>query len=284
MISEKAKRKFGLFVDPFADDVQGPEDVFFGDEQRYVREAMWQAVNQARFVAVIGESGSGKSVLRRDLIERIRREGHQITLVHPASIDKRTLTASAISEAIVCACSLDAPCRTREARDRQVARVLTASSSAGNRHALVIEEAHDLPVTVLKQLKRYYEIEDGFKRLLGIVLIGQPELRRNLDERVNWDAREVIRRCEIATLGPLDGAVGDYLHAKFRRLSRDPADIYTADVPAALQARLTLTDRQTNRTESQVYPLTVNNAMRRAMNLAADIGEARVTAEIVRGI
>ncbi len=45
---------------------------------------------------------------------------------------------------------------------------------------LVIEEAHGLPTATLKHLKRFFELEDGFKKLLGIVLIGQTELRMNL--------------------------------------------------------------------------------------------------------
>ena len=287
MLSQRAREHFRLAADPFLDDVLEPADVFLGDEQRYVREAMWQAATRRGFLAVIGESGAGKSVLRRLMINRIRREQHPITLIQPFSVDKGALTASAISEAIVGACSLEAPKRTIEARDRQVARVLSASAEAGNKHVLLLEEAHDLRIGTLKKLKCYWEQEapDGLSRLLGVILVGQPELRAKLDERVNWEAREVIRRCVIAELAPLRAQdVSDYLALKFRRIGAAPEAVFTPDVPAAIAARLTDYDRTTQRAVSRVYPLSINNLLKRAANQAAEFGEPRVTREIVEGL
>ena len=68
---------------------------------------------------------------------------------------------------------------------------------------LMIEEAHDLSIPTLKYLKRFWELEDGFKKLLAIVLIGQVEMKAKLDESQNWEAREVIRRIEVLELKPL---------------------------------------------------------------------------------
>ena len=39
------------------------------------------------------------------------------------------------------------------------------SSEAGYSHLLIIEEAHSLPIATLKQLKRFFELEDGYKNL-----------------------------------------------------------------------------------------------------------------------
>ncbi len=39
------------------------------------------------------------------------------------------------------------------------------ASKGGQRHVLIIEEAHDLSVHTLKYLKRFWELEDGFKKL-----------------------------------------------------------------------------------------------------------------------
>src|SRR5690606_17701322 len=54
MLSAQAKRHFSLFRDPFVDDVQGPEDLFLSADQRYVREAMYQAARAGGwFIAVV---------------------------------------------------------------------------------------------------------------------------------------------------------------------------------------------------------------------------------------
>jgi type II secretory pathway predicted ATPase ExeA len=296
MLSQDTLRGFQLGADPFSDEIQGIADVYLGADQAYIREAMWQAATRAGFVAVIGESGAGKSVLRRYLTNRIYQEKQPITLIRPASLDTRELTAQAISEAIICACSGEPPRRTREARDRQLHRVLVGSWEAKNRHVLVIEEAHDLRIGTLKLLKRYWELEapDGFTRLLGVILIGQPELRAKLDERVHWDAREVIRRCEVATLNPLPiQEVTDYLRHKLTRAGVDPARIYAPDVPGAIARRLCDHDERGQLKGNGCWPLSVNNVLKRAMNAAIDYGVTHdnsstgrplVTAAVVEGL
>lgn len=173
MLSQQAKRHFNLFQDPFLDDVQGPDDVFLDSEQRYIRESMYQAAKHGGFLAVIGESGAGKTTLRKDLIERISRDKVPITIVQPRIIDKGRLSAGAICDSIIHDVSQEFPGRSLEAKARQIETLLTGSSRAGNHHALIIEEAHDLSVSTLKYLKRFWELEDGFKRLMGIILIGQ---------------------------------------------------------------------------------------------------------------
>lgn len=284
MLSQEAKRHFQLFRDPFLDDVQGPEDVFLDENHRYIREAMFQAAKHGGFIAVIGESGAGKTVLRKDLIERVARDKANITILQPLSIDKTRLNAAHISDAIIGDMSSQSPKRTMEAKTRQIYALLKGSSRAGNAHVLLIEEAHDLPIQTLKYLKRFWEMEDGFKRLMGIILIGQPELKAKLDERVNWEAREVIRRCEIAELRPIDKGLEAYLQLKFKRINADISRVLAPNAYQAIRDRLAQPVRGSTRTISQIYPLVINNCLIRAMNLAAEIGAPLVDADVIRAI
>ena len=80
-LTPAARKHFGLFRDPFADDLQTHEDVFLTDDVRYVRETLWHTARHGGFVAITGESGAGKSTLRRDLIDRIARENQQIVVI-----------------------------------------------------------------------------------------------------------------------------------------------------------------------------------------------------------
>lgn len=282
MLSAAAKKLFSLFRDPFSDDVQGPDDIYLSADQRYIREAMLSTAKHGGFLAVVGESGAGKTVLRKDLIDRISRDNHPISIIQPRSIDKGKLTARAIFEAIVSDMQPDAKIKqSNEANARQAERLLRESSRSGNTHALVIEEAHDLSIQTLKSLKRFWEMEDGFKRLLGIILIGQPELKAKLDERQNFEAREVIRRCEVAELLPLDRNLEDYLALKLKRVGMDAAKVFAADAYDAIRARLTR-QTSTRATTSMLYPLVVNNLATKAMNLAAEIGAEKVSAEVIR--
>ncbi len=139
-----------------------------------------------------------------------------------------------------------------------------------------------LAIIALKSLKRFWELEDGFKRLLGIVLVGQPELKAKLDERQNFEAREVIRRIEVAELMPLDANLEAYLTHKLKRVGADPAAVLAANACDAMRQRLTRRNGQA--VLSMLYPLVVNNLTTRAMNAAAALGAPIVDADVIRAL
>lgn len=282
MLSPNAKKHFGIFRDPFVEDVQGPEDVFLSADQRYIREAMFSTAKHGGFLAVVGESGSGKTTLRRDLIDRVQRDAQLIILIQPRLIDKGTMTAGGICEAIIGDLREGEKVpRSLEAKARKVEQLLKDSSRAGNSHSLLIEEAHDLSIQTLKFLKRFWELEDGFKKLLSIILVGQPELKNKFDERIHYEAREVIRRCEVAELAPLDRHLEEYLALKFKRVGKGLAELFDKDAYDAMRARLTR-QKDAGKAVSMVYPLVVNNLVTSALNLAAEIGAGKVGADVIK--
>jgi type II secretory pathway predicted ATPase ExeA len=180
---------------------------------------------------------------------------------------------------------MERPRRTLEAKSRQVERILTSSSRAGYNHVLMIEEAHDITMQTLKYLKRFWELEDGFKKLLSIVLIGQVEMKLKLDESKNWEAREVIRRMEVLEIAPLGtGAeVATYLDIKFKRLGKEREKIIDDSGCDALARKLCRQTR-TGVPYSVAYPLLINNWCQRAMNAATELGADCVDAEVVNSL
>ena len=285
MLTMKTYKKFGLFQDPFNGDVTKADDVYLTDETRFIAEFLYQTAKVGGMVALLGESGSGKTTIRRYAMDRIQSENQKIKIITPRSIDKARLTTSAICDAIIQDCSAEKPRRTIEAKSRQVERILTNSSRAGYSHVLMIEEAHDLSIPTLKYLKRFWELEDGFKKLLAIVLIGQTEMKAKLDESQNWEAREVIRRIEVLELKPFGTGeeIAAYLDIKFGRLKKERSKIITDSGCEALAEKLR---KQTRRgvVYSVAYPLLINNWVRRAMNQAAELGAESVDADVVNSL
>jgi type II secretory pathway predicted ATPase ExeA len=185
MLNLNTRKTFGLFKDPFTDDVANADDVYLNDASRFAAEYLYQTAKAGGMVALVGESGSGKTTIRRYAIDRMQAENQKVRVISPRIIDKGRLTASLICDAIIADCSTEKPRRTLEAKARQVEHILTNSSRSGFSHILMIEEAHDLSIQTLKYLKRFWELEDGFKKLLAIVLIGQIEMNAKLDESKN---------------------------------------------------------------------------------------------------
>lgn len=285
MLSPQAKRHFKIFRDPFLDDINSPDDVYMSEAQHYVVEAMIQTAKTGGITAAIGESGSGKTTLRKLLQHRITRENLNIRLIFPRSFDKTKLNTSAIGTAIINDIEPDSTIRQKnEAVARQVEQVLQRSARAGFKHVLMIEEAHDLTITTLKYLKRFNEVEgdDGFGKILSIVLIAQPELRIKLDANRYPEAREFINRCEVATLDPLHANVREYLKHKFARVGIELEAVFSDDAFDAIRNRWTKVDPATRAVKSQLYPLTVNNTVTNAMNKAAQLGLPLVTGELIK--
>lgn len=286
------KKHFSLFRDPFEDSaIQSAEDVFMTPDSRYVREAMYQTARYGGFLAISGESGSGKTTLRRDLIDRINRENTPIIVIEPYvlamednDVKGKTLKASSIAEAIVNTLApLEKLKRSPEARFRQLHRILKDSSRAGYQHVLIIEEAHSLPLPTLKHLKRFFELEDGFKKLLSIILVGQPELELKLSER-NQEVREVVQRCEVVNLRPLNDHLEVFLDFKFGRVGMETNKILDNGAIAAIRDRLCLSRHGGRETVSLLYPLAIGNLVTAAMNMAAINEIPRVDANIIRSV
>jgi type II secretory pathway predicted ATPase ExeA len=208
---------------PSSDDVNSEADVFTTKEIRAAYNALYYTAKHAGITALMCESGGGKTVLRRWLDNTIRERQEPIRLLAPQAFDKRTLTAGQICEAIIRDLNPDEKIpASLERRARKLRDMLEASKAAGNSNALVIEEAHDLSTVMFKHLKRFWEMEKGFTKLLGIILIGQPELKAKLDARRNFEAREFINRCEVFELSPLGADLEAYLEFKLKRVGVTP--------------------------------------------------------------
>ena len=282
MITQEAMKHFKIFRNPFIDDIQRDADIYMSDEHRYIEAAMIDAARHGGFLAVIGEVGSGKSVMRRKIVEQLRKDG-DVLIIYPQMIDKTRINAGSICDAIIMDISSDKPKIKLEQKTRQVQKLLLERSKQNYRSALFIEEAHDLNINTLKYLKRFYELEDGYKKLLGIILIGQTELKDVFSESQHVDMREVIRRVQIAEIKGLNGNIKDYLELKFKRVNAEVSRIFDDGAFEALSKRLTSTDRQ-NKNISHAYPLLVNNYTAKAMNLAYEMGEKLVSENVVMAI
>ena len=289
-LTPAAKKHFKLFKNIFDEPIRSAAELFNNGDINYVRESMWQAAKgNSSFIAVVGQSGAGKTTLRRELNDRIEREREPTIVIEPYptgmednDLKGKTLKASHIAESILAtlAPSTNAK-RSPEARFRQIHNLLKESSRAGHHHLLIIEEAHSLPIPTLKHLKRFLELENGFTPLLSIILIGQDELKIKLAEN-NPEVREVVQRCEIVTLEPFtQTTLVDYLQHRCKAADRKLSDFIDESGLDAICTKLTRNVGRKNQHESLLYPLAVGNLITGAMNVAAELGAPVITGDLV---
>lgn len=277
VILRSTMKHFKLFKNPFLNDVTSEKDIYLSEEHRYLKEMMLDSAKYGGFVAVVGGVGCGKSVMRKAVAEQLHSDG--IKVVYPLIVDKSRITPASLIDAIVMDISDEAPKRSLEQKTRQAVKLLKARSENGMRQVLMIEEAHALDKRAFKALKQIHELEIGFERLIGIILIGQPELLKKLDEVGNADIREVIRRITTAEIVGLGKDVGPYLEYKFNRIGKKAAEVFETEAYDAVNKRL---ERISGRRKiNRSYPLSVNNLVIRAMNMAARMGEKKISADLI---
>ncbi|KAF7600613.1 MAG: ExeA protein [Candidatus Dactylopiibacterium carminicum] len=262
------------------------------DDSAVTRKPLAKRTRKAWMLRLVGESGSGKTTLREELEERIRIEQRQVIIIKPYVMEMekterkgKPMWAGQVSESIIHTLDPGASIRSStQARNNQVHKLLAESERAGYRNLLIIEEAHRMPVSTLRALKGFMELKTGLRRLLGVVLIGQPELDNTLNDK-DPAVREIVQRCERREMLPLDEDLPVYLGHKFSRVGANVADALADGAIDAIRARLTRLPRGGSAAEGRsiCYPLVVNNLVTRALNAAAGVAMPRVTADVIAG-
>ncbi|MDP2432925.1 MAG: AAA family ATPase [Pseudomonadota bacterium] len=274
-LTPAARRHFGMTGDPFVDP-QSIEAVYLSAAGREAYDAIiGQALAGVGLLALIGESGSGKTTVKDTAVAYLLAHEKHVSVMQPyvqgmeeTDTKGKTLKAGHIAETILRTLTPLAPLKSSpEARFNQVHQALRASSRNGGRHVLIIEEAHCLPTPTLKHLKRFMELKDGLKSLVGIVLIGQPELATRLDPK-HEEVREVSQRCVDV---PLPALARPEMRAFLEQRLGSVDRVFEPGAVDALFDRLTY-----------AFPLAVQNWVALAMNTAVRLTAPKVTVEIIK--
>ena len=285
-LTMQARQMFGLVRNPFADPETSSE-IYLNGESRTIRQVLYEQARTGGFMALIGESGSGKTTLKEELITRAQEDQLPIIFIEPYTLamsesDRmgKPLVAAHIEDAILSTVAPGERIPVRPELRRRMHEILKASSMAGMRHCLIIEEAHDLHRQTLKSLKRFHELKNGMTRLLSIILLGQTELEKKFSV-TDTSTREVVQRCEVYHL-PAISDPGDFLRYRFEHAGLNFKAIFTPDAVDAIRESLTVSPDSRGDGVYMGYPLMIANLATAALNLAASVGEKQVTADVVR--
>lgn len=294
ILTQQARNAMGLKNGTvlFDNEVQSEDDLWFSEDMHVARAHIRAAALNGGFIAIVSEPGGGKTTLANDLqeylLQRERDGGQAVRFIRPDPITVERLTAPGIYDAIIDDVSVGLPDKLRkpkrglEQKSRQARQLLEESHKNNNRHVLIIEEAQGLHPSTLKSLKRFWELKLGHTNLLAIVLIGQTELGRLLEDgnaSGAWNLREVSLRCQVVKVRALDAQeMANYLRHKFDRAGLDADKVFTPDAFQAMFERLQDGDF------SLCYPQRINNLAMRALNKWAETGGLpAVTGEVVSG-
>jgi MSHA biogenesis protein MshM len=162
------------------------------------------------FLKVTGEVGTGKTLLCRTLLDRLAGEAVTAYLPHPR------LAPCEMLRALACELKLRPPQDKGEpGLYATLQRRLLKLAEQGKPVVVCIDEAQALPVETLEALRLLSNLETGKRKLLQIVLFGQPELD---DLLAASECRSLVSRMAFtAHLGPLSRH--DFRHYLRHRLT-----------------------------------------------------------------
>jgi general secretion pathway protein A len=128
--------------------------------------------SHAGFIVITGEIGSGKTTLLQTVLRGL---DHQTSV---ARLVSTTLHARELIEAVMLDFGLDpGQARSKPYLLRDFARYLVEQRAAGRLALLVIDEAQNLSLAALEEVRMLSNLETEKSKLIQIALIGQPNLR-----------------------------------------------------------------------------------------------------------
>jgi MSHA biogenesis protein MshM len=182
------------------------------------------------FLKIVGEVGCGKTVLCRHLLKTLQNECITAYIPNPDMGPDDLLMALASELGL----QLVTPFNRHQTM-ASLARCLVAHARQGRRVVVCIDEAQAIPVRTVESLRLLSNLETEKRKLLQLVLLGQPELDEKLQRP---EIRQLLQRITFSEyLGPmLPGRVEPYLVHRLSTAALDEATDTQVFEPAAAAA------------------------------------------------
>jgi MSHA biogenesis protein MshM len=219
---------FGLKAAPFR--ITPDTDFWFPGAQRgEILDALVYALSHGEgLIKVVGEVGSGKTMLLRMLLTRLPATVDSLYLANP------TLSPDEILAALLTDLGSDpAPGSSRQAMLERLNHLLLDKHRQGRRVVVLVEEAQGMALESLEFLRLLTNLETARDKLLQIILFGQPELDELL---ANPRIRQFKDRITLSLhLDPLPAeTVPAYLQTRLAAAGYRGPDLFNAKTIQAI--------------------------------------------------
>ena len=196
---------FGLKSEPFS-IAPDPRYLFMSERHREaLAHLLYGLGGGGGFVLLSGEIGTGKTTVCRLFLEQIPKDCNVAYIFNP-KLTVIELLQSICDEFHIPVPAKELPPTVKDYLD-PLNEFLLQAHAAGRNNVLIIDEAQNLSAEVLEQLRLLTNLETSERKLLQIVLIGQPELRSMLARpELEQLAQRVIARYHLGALTPAETA------------------------------------------------------------------------------
>ena len=256
---------FGLNEKPFA-ITPDPRYLYLSERHAEALAHLLYGINEAGgFVQLTGEVGTGKTTIVRSLLAQTPKNAEIALILNPK------MTAPEFLLTICEELGIGVPDSATESLKDLVdilSGYLLRAHAGGRRVVVVVDEAQNLAPSVLEQVRLLTNLETNTRKLLQIILIGQPELRELLARNeLRQLAQRITGRYHLNPLTPAETSA--YVRHRLR-VAGATTDIFS---PGALA--------EVHRLATGV-PCVINVVCDRALLGAYSMDRHRVTPTLVR--
>jgi general secretion pathway protein A len=177
---------YGLNEPPFM-ITPDPRFLFYSGKHREAFNHLLFGIRERKgFVQLTGEVGAGKTTLCRALLDQLGENFSTAVILNPA------LDADQLIKAVAMEFGLDVKGADQLEMVAIINDFLLRQMAEGRETVLIIDEAQTLSHVLLEQVRQLSNLETDDRKLLQIVLMGQPELRDRLNEHSLRNLRQRI--------------------------------------------------------------------------------------------
>lgn len=254
---------FGFKERPFK-LVPNPAYLFLGESHQEAMAHLVYALHQGEgFVEITGEVGTGKTTLCRSFLENLDESTEAAYIFNP------NLDSIELLKAINDEFGISSAADTAKDLVDALNRFLMDGRASGKTILLVIDEAQNLSREVLEQIRLLSNLETTRNKLLQIILVGQPELQKNLDA---YELRQLKQRVTLSLcLEPLTEAeTREYVEHRLKIASGKQQTSFGKDALRMIYRY------------SQGIPRLINIACDRVLLTAYGLNQREITGKITR--
>ncbi len=201
---------FGLAENPFS-IAPNPQFLYMSDRHREALAHLTFGLRESGgFVLLTGEVGTGKTTVCRCLLEQLP-ENTDVAFIFNPTLTEQELLATLCDDLGIAY----PPEPSLKQLTDLLHQHLLANMACGRETVLIIDEAQHLLPQVLEQLRLLTNLETNTRKLLQVILIGQPELQQLLARReLRQLAQRITARYHLLPLNVDE--VGRYLNHRLQ--------------------------------------------------------------------
>jgi general secretion pathway protein A len=220
---------YGLRERPF-ELTANPRYLFLTVRHREALSTLIYGLSARKGLTVlIGEAGTGKTTLLSAALEQWQAAGHLVVALRNPTMDRQDFLAFLAHEFSL---SPEAA-RSKTVLLEEMGALLRRRHEAGLLTALVLDEAHSMPIELLEEVRLLANIETADTKLLPLIMLGQPELADRLNEPALRQLKQRISlRCRLDPLDLRETAA--YIAKRIRLAGGDSLRAFTREAVSAI--------------------------------------------------